>query len=178
MLKEFANEAVLDFLRITEWEKCKTVYTLTVDGSLSYDLDTLLSSVSPPADPFLGEIKLFSSDMEYMKKNYENYASMQSTTGYFAMLGNVLYVGGDDGTLMLVYKTTGYPKVMTNDSDENRVAKYYNDILCRMTVIKFLQYLNDESWMVEQKFVEAKILSLKYEENRIRKYGQFHGVYR
>jgi hypothetical protein len=182
MFRSFLNDSILDFLRLDEWERCKSSYTLTLDGSLSYNLDTLLAgSGSNVFDPFFGEIALFQSGQSLIKKNYENYISLDEQEGYWAMLGNTIYIIGDGDTAELVYKSPGWPFPLldTHQALENKTTKYYWDILQKMVCFKYLKYLGDlESAQSESQMISDKLGMTRQDENRIRHQGKFHNVSR
>jgi len=173
LIKDFINESILDFLRLKEWERAKTVEDIALDGSGQYDLDTILTNF------FGGEIALLTEGgMELKKYNYDTYLQLTNKTDTYALLGNILFVEGDGVTLKFIYKTMGNPYPLVNDDDENLVTKYYWDIIKKMAEIKMLDYLGDEMSAKETQNLQLKLISLKETENRIRKQGKFKMVNR
>jgi len=176
LIKDWINESILEFCRINEWEKLKVSDKITLDGTGEYSLDnTLLSSV------FAGEIALLNSAGEKLTKfNYDTYLATPSKAGIWAVFGNKLYVEGE-GDYYFFYISPGpfgvYP--LTDDNAEPPVLLYYWDIIKQMTIVRVFEYIgDDEALQKETQRLQFKILSLKAQENRIRKQGKFKMVYR
>jgi len=173
LIKDFINESILDFIRIEEWKYSRFSNDIVLDGSEQYDLTTILTN------PFYGEIDLIKENSySYRKFNYETYIKSQSKIGSYSILGNTLYVEGEDTTLRFVYVTPGLPYPLVNDNDENLVTRYYWDIIKKMAVIKMLHYLGDDVVVREEELLKEKLFSLKFQENRIEKKGKFKMVVR
>jgi hypothetical protein len=107
LTKQFVNESVLTFSRMYPWEKLKVSETISLNGSGSYVLDnSILRNV------FGFEINLVSMELE--KVNYEDYSKLDDKTGYWSILGDTLYVEGDDTDLTFIFISPGqYPKEHT-----------------------------------------------------------------
>ena len=172
IIKTFINDSILDFVRLKTWEKLKVIEDITLDGSNSYDLSLILTN------RFDGEIQLLNENgTEYQKYNYDTYLMKGQTAGTYAILGNILYVQGDNTTLKLLYLTIGAPYPLALDDDENLVTKFYYDIIKFMTIIKVLSWIGDET-KVEAAQLSIKVNSLSSKENRIRKNGKIKLVRR
>jgi hypothetical protein len=170
------NESILDFVRMKEWEKIKVSDVITIDGSNSYSLD---DSIATPnvSNEFHGEIMLFDANgAQFEKVNYETYLALPSKTGYFAILGDMLYVTGDATTYTFMYVTTGSDFPMTDDAHEVPATKYYWDIIKKMAIVNVLDFLGDEAVANEQNKLTQKLEMLKRHENRIRKNAKLHQV--
>lgn len=178
-IKSSINESVLDLIREKEWAKCKVVGSFPIDGSNSYSLD---NSIMTPniTDQFEGEIDLFNgSGAKYQKIDYETYLAYSNKTGFFAVFGDVLYVTGDNDTVTLMYVTAGTNFPMTDDDHEVPATKYYWDIIKKMAVISFLDYIGDAEMVVkEEANLSRKIDKLRRSENRIKNNGKLHHVRR
>jgi len=173
LIKDFINSSILDFIRIFEWKYTRNSDIITLNGSGQYDLSTVLSM------PFYGELSLLSkSGQEYTKYNYDTYLRLTSKAYAYAIFGNNLYVEGNNNDLTFLYVTPGTPYPLADDDDENLVTLYYWDIIKKMTIIKMLNYLDDETVAKEENDLKFKLVSLKEQERRIQKQGKFKMVRR
>lgn len=172
LIKSFINEAILDFLRTKEWRKAKAAYDLTLDGSNSYDLSTLVPD-------FEGEIMLLdSSGTEYQKNEYETYLQYTTKTYLYSILGTTLYVEGTSGTLTLMYISRGDPYPLVADADESVVLVHYWDIVKQFVIVKMLGHLGDPMIEQEKQALVDKLTLLRTSENRFANNGKTKVVQR
>lgn len=167
MIEDFINESILDFVRLKEWRKVRSVVNLPLDGSGSYNI----LAVAPD---FEGEIGLFSEEgIEYEKSEYDVYIQYQTKTYKYSILGTQLYVEGDTGTtLKFIYVALGTNYPLTNDADEVPATIHYWDIIKQIAVVKMLKHLGDPQVQVEETTLIDKLKGLRASENRFDKEGK------
>lgn len=167
MIKDFINDSVEEFVRLSEWEKVKVSAAITLDDSGSYDLSALLTN------RFDGELALLDSDgVEFQKCDYKRYLQLSSKDEFYSLLGNILYVEGDGEVLTLIYVTSGENYPLSDDSDEVPATQYYANIIKQMTVVKLLGQIGDEMTEKEAGNLDRMLAIVKKHENRIDKQGK------
>lgn len=176
MIKRHINEAILDFLRMKEWEKVKNVVSVALNGSGAY---TITGGATPIAADFEGEIELLDSGgIPYSKVGYSLYLQHSDKSGVYSILGDTLYVEGDSGTLTLIYIARGDEYPLTDDDDEVYATLYYWDIIKQMVVVRILKFLGDPQAEPEELVLRDKLLTLRASENRTRNNGKLKVVQR
>ena len=173
MIKEFVNDAIMEFVRMKEWEMTKVVENIPLDGSGNYLLSTFLTNL------FQGEIALYNAaGAELQKMSWEMYNQTTDKQGYWAMLGGSLYTEGTGVNVSLMYCTMGDPWPLVATDSENLITLYYPDIIKKWAVVSLLKYITDPQSVDEERLLAFKLQSLTKKENRIRKNGQFSHIYR
>lgn len=99
-IKSFINDAIIDFVRLYNWQFSMVKETVQLDGSGLFSLSNL-------ENRFAGEINLFVGSNLYTKLDFSIYNQSPSPSGYYSLFGNDLYIGGDS-EIDFIYKTTGY----------------------------------------------------------------------
>lgn len=175
LVKGFINDSSLEFLRLGEWDKCKKMDVITLDGTDVYPLNgtgRILTNV------FHAELGLINSSGEtYYKVDYNTYLISTEKEYLWSIFGNELYVTGDAVDLNFLYKTPGVIFPLSNDDDENLVTLYYSDVIKKMSAIKVYDFIGDnEQVQKEEQNFARMIISLKKEENRIRNNAKLHFI--
>jgi hypothetical protein len=169
LIKDFINESILDFIKLDEWKHTRQIETITLDGSGSYSLAAFTSG------QFWGEIELVKADngSKYDKYDYKEWIRATDKNNLYSIFGGNLYVEGDGFDLSFLYIDQGSPYPLVAEADEIPVTIYYWDIIKKMTVIYFLDYINeDEAVRKEEEKLQYKLTVTARNENRIRKNGQ------
>ena len=188
VIKDFINEAILEFGRAYNWKWLVKTEDLTLDDSDSYTISTIASEyfireISLVA-PYSSELQFTSNNTvtatkinEYTKYNYKNYIQLSDKSYTWSIEGDTLYVTGVSGELKLSYITAGANYPLTNDNDTDLILTYYNDIIKKMAVIKYLDYLGDtEVVSRENNLLGTMLVNLRSSEKRGEHSGKFHQI--
>lgn len=181
LIRSFINTAVLDFVRMNEWLKLIVAETITLDDSDSYKLDSTYLTYN-----FETEIALINTSTgEYDKYDYQNYLQLSSKTGAYSILGDTLYVTGDATDVELIFTSPGliaeFPFSLTGASDsvETNVLQYYYDIIKKLVIIQFYDYIKEiEMVRKEEINLQRSLNNLRRKENRSKNYGKIAVVSR
>jgi len=163
-VKAAINESILDFLRHRNWLYTQSSVTFTRDGSGSYDIPALITAQSATGPEFFSEIQLLQegNERKWQKVEYETYLKTTDKQYAWVVLSDQLYVDGDSGDLILIYKTAGFPKELTTGTQENLVTKYYWDQIKHWASVNYLLQLG----AVEAAAKEKQVLIEKLNEAR------------
>ena len=184
ILKDFINESIYDFGLLHNWKFLINSLTLTLDGSGSYDLSTLISN------HFFREYKLLlpygstvsiydnnndvvSPRTEWTKYNYETYIQLQDKAYTWAISGNTIYINGNSGDMVLMYIGDTYP--LSSDDDTSNCLTYYPEAIKRMAIIKYLDHIAEDLSVIQREELQLsnKLLLIKKSE----KIGEHAGKY-
>jgi len=180
-IKDFINDAILDFIRFYNWRYAQQVATFTTDDSGSYPLTTGVTPIIT-SDPFYGEIELIrdgkGDTQKYFRKvSYREYVRNVSKTRLWSIFNDTLYIIGTDQDLTLFYLTPGDPYPLTDNADENLITANYADIIEQWALVNYLIWSgDDETAAVEEKVLTRKINLQKSKENRDDKQGQLFRI--
>lgn len=172
ILTQFINDAIYDFVRMYNWRHMIVADDLTLDDSGSYTLDNgNLSSIFEREIQLINPYNNGSSETQprtqYGKYDYANYIQLHSKQYAYAIANGNIYVDGDNVTLKFFYMSPGdftnFP--LSDDSDEVPATIYYVDIIEKMSLIKFLYYIQSDA-TTEETLLGRKLLGLKSAENR------------
>ena len=192
MLKDFINEACLDFMRMENWKRVLNNLTITLDGSGSYSLSTLLAAADKY---FVREYKLIipygeqvqvydytntrtAERTEFTKYNYDYYQQLSDKAYTWAIDGDTIYIVGNNGDLTLRYFGDKYP--LSADADTNSCLTYYPDAIKNLAALRFLDYINEDPAVIQRQEIALnnKVALLKRSEKIGEHSGKFTDIYR
>jgi hypothetical protein len=121
-------------------------------------------------DDFVNDIGLYNSAGSRVdKKYYKEY--IQSSTSVWALLADVIQIGGDIATYELIYISRG--DTLSDDADTSNVLDHYSDIIKQWVVYSFyIWYGADETAAREEIKLKNKIQGLMINEARMDKNGR------
>ena len=179
-IKNAINEQIKEFCEMREWTFTKEIYTLTLDGSNSYDLSTLLTNRCTV-------LKITNSSGDILTKvDYENYLGLDDKTDYYSIYGgNTLYLEGTSGDYKIHYTSYGgdgsvtatdlYP--LSTDADEITITKYYPEIIKQMVVVQYLEETGDVGTIQLETIRKDRLISVtKKKESRENNSGHYHKI--
>lgn len=140
VLKDFVNDAIVDFIRIWDWQYLIKSAPFTTDGSDSYNIATIIGD-----DPFYGAIEMFrpgisDTGKSFKKVTYSEYVKALDKSSIWATSGGLLYREGTGEDLIFFFLTPGDPYPLLDDADENLVTANYSDIIYQATIVKYLMW--------------------------------------
>ncbi len=168
----FLNQAILEFLRKREWEKTISKYTLTLDGSGTYDLSTLITNYFHNIYRLIQPGAVM-GNKQFMRIGYDEYVNLSDKSNMWSLVNKDLYIEGDSGDIEVFYQTPGTPYPVTTDDDEPQILIDYPDILEKYVVVKLLAQIGDmEQANMENQYLAALLNDLTRSENRAQKRGR------
>jgi len=179
-IKDFINEAILEFMDIRDWAELVKSANLTTDDSGSYTLASIVGS-----DYFYGTvgnnplIRDGKNDTEkyFRRTSYQQYINATPKTRLWAINQKSLYIDGTGQDLTLFYLTPGEEYPMSADDDTNLVTENYADIIEQATIVKFHIWEGDNDMAgIENSVLNNKIKLRKSKELRDDKKGQMFRV--
>jgi len=168
-IKQFINDACLEFPRKHEWNKLIYLDTFQTDGSGGpYIIDDIVQA------PVANVILVNETGQDALaKKTYKEWITSASNSSAFTMMNEGLYVEGTGTTYNLLYTSCGAPYPMTDPDHENFAAKNYSDIIIQMAITRYTTFLgDDESSRIEYARLQGLLNDLKRLEAREAKSGR------
>lgn len=171
IIKEQINDQIAEFCRTKEWNYAKLSSIITLDGSNSYTISSILTNPCTV-------ISIHKSDGKpVFKTSYEEYLELSDKTDRYATYGDTLYMQGDTGDFTVLYTSFGgsiapdrYP--LSANDDEIPITKYYADIIALMVAIFMLEDVGDTNTIqLEQRSLDTKLSTLYKQENRNKNLG-------
>lgn len=167
----FTNQCISEFLNKKEWDNTIYKYTLTRDGSGSYDLESLITNyfhrifkVIKPASNY--------SVKQFTRLGYDEYINSRSKSDLWALVNKTLYIEGDSGDIEIFYQSPGTPYPVSAETDEPQILIDYTAILEKMVVVKLLVQVGDnEQAIFENQMLQNMLNDTRRSENRARKRG-------
>jgi len=178
ILKTFINDSIRDFIRFYDWEKLKVIDDITTDGSDEYTLDdTNLSSVFEREIaliiPYAADTSSSIQKTQYSKYDYYNYLQLTSKDYAWSVFGTKLYIAGSGATFKFLYMSPGdsdnWP--LADNADEVPAIIYYPDVIEKMAVVKFLDYIGEDT-SKENELLGIKMAEIKSAQNRAANSGK------
>jgi len=168
-IKDVINDQIKEFCRLREWANIWKTDTFQLDGSNSYALDSILINRCTIKDVYI-----VGSD-PLQKTDYKIYRRLPSTSGFYSILGNNIYIEGTTGDYEILYTYFGgdgntvatdvFP--LEGADDEIDVTKHYWSIIAQMVKVYMLEEWGDVGTIqLETNRLSRKILTLKAQENR------------
>lgn len=169
-IKDVINEQVKEFCRLREWENIKTRAAFSLDGSDSYSLDALLINRCTIKDIYID-----AGGLPIQKTDYKVYRKLVTKNGFYAIMGDTLYLEGDTGDYEIFYTSFGgdggtvptdeFP--LNDDDDEILATKHYWEIIKQLVVVHMLEQWGDIGTIeLESRRLGRIIKGLQDQENR------------
>jgi len=176
-IKNFINDAILEFMSIRNWQELIEVAALITDGSDSYTIASIIGD-----DYYYGPIDLIRDGKNdtlntFRRVKYQYYLRANEKAGLWAIHNDTIYYGGNGEELSFFYLTPGELYPLEDDNDTNIVLNKYVDIIEQYAIVKFHIWEGDnESASYENSVLNNKITLRKKKEFRDDKGGKLSKV--
>jgi len=168
-IKQFVNDACLEFTRKHEWNKLIYLDTFVSDGSGGpYLLADIVQA------PVANLILVNETGQDPLaKKTYKEWITSASNASAFTMMNEGIYVDGTGTTYNVLYTSCGDPYPLVENTHENIATKNYSDIIIQMAITRYITFLgDDDSSRIEYARLQGLLNDLKRLEAREAKSGR------